>query len=107
MKNKEITLYIDTSNNKEITVSLKIGDETFTKHEDITTKKSQIVLELIDKLLEEHDLTIHDLTAIEVKEGPGSYTGLRVGISVVNALAYSLKIPVNNKPIGEFVEPRY
>jgi tRNA threonylcarbamoyladenosine biosynthesis protein TsaB len=35
-----------------------------------------------------------DLTGVVVYKGPGSFTGLRIGISVANALSYSLNIPV-------------
>ena len=34
---------------------------------------------------------------IEVDRGPGSYTGIRVGVSVANALGFALNIPVNGK----------
>jgi tRNA threonylcarbamoyladenosine biosynthesis protein TsaB len=44
---------------------------------------------------------------IEVNLGPGSFTGLRVGVSVANALAWTLKVPVNGKKIGELVKPKY
>ena len=40
-----------------------------------------------------------DLKEVEVEIGPGSFTGLRVGVSVANALGYSLNIPVNGKKI--------
>ena len=47
------------------------------------------------------------IDAIEVNAGPGSFTGLRVGASIANALSFALGIPVNGKPLGEIVEPRY
>ena len=34
---------------------------------------------------------------IEVETGPGSFTGIRIGVAVANALAYSLGIPVNGR----------
>ena len=52
------------------------------------------VLERIGKLLIKHNLKISGLEAIAVNQGPGSYTGLRVGITIANTLAWSLKIPV-------------
>ena len=55
---------------------------------------SQRLLLEIDKLLKQQKAKITDLKAIVVFQGPGSYTGLRVGISVANALGYTLKIPV-------------
>lgn len=48
----------------------------------------------IDKLLKLQGLTLQDLGGIIVFKGPGSFTGLRIGITVANALAYSLQIPI-------------
>jgi tRNA threonylcarbamoyladenosine biosynthesis protein TsaB len=43
------------------------------------------------------NLKFKDLAKIQVKTGPGSFTGLRVGVSTANALGFSLGIPVNGK----------
>ena len=40
-----------------------------------------------------------ELEGIEVETGPGSFTGLRVGVSVANALGFALGIPVNGKKV--------
>ena len=48
----------------------------------------------IDGLLSAANKTLNSLGGIAVYGGPGSFTGLRIGISVANALAYSLKIRV-------------
>jgi tRNA threonylcarbamoyladenosine biosynthesis protein TsaB len=45
-------------------------------------------------LLKSERLTLSDVEAIVVYQGPGSFTGLRIGISAMNALAYSLNIPI-------------
>lgn len=57
-------------------------------------RQSQELLAKIDKLLKSKKIKLSDLKAIAVFEGPGSYTGLRVGISVANSLAWSLNIPI-------------
>lgn len=44
--------------------------------------------------LAEHDWTLTDITGIGVFRGPGSYTGLRIGMSVLNTLADSLAVPI-------------
>ena len=51
----------------------------------------------IHQLLSDNHKTIEDLGGIVVYKGPGSFTGLRIGLSVANALAYGLNIPI----IGE------
>jgi len=48
----------------------------------------------VREMLSAHDCDWSDLGGIVVYEGPGSFTGLRIGISVANALAYSLSIPI-------------
>jgi tRNA threonylcarbamoyladenosine biosynthesis protein TsaB len=48
----------------------------------------------IDEILQKNKLTTSDLTAIAVSMGPGSYTGLRIGVSAAKGLAYALDIPL-------------
>lgn len=48
----------------------------------------------IAKLLQSKKLDWHDLGGIIVFKGPGSFTGLRIGISTANALAYGLGVPI-------------
>ncbi len=49
---------------------------------------------LIEKTLSENQLAIHDLDAIAVSIGPGSYTGLRIGLSVAKGMAYGADLPI-------------
>lgn len=48
----------------------------------------------IDDILKRNQLTVQDLDAIAVSEGPGSYTGLRIGVSAVKGMCYALDIPM-------------
>ena len=86
---------------------VKIDDEVLEK--DSSRWHSQIVLPMITELLTQKGKSLNDLTEIEVFTGPGSFTGLRVGVSIANALGYALKIPVNGKEPSklEIVEPIY
>lgn len=102
-----VKLFIDTSSNEEISVGLEIDGKKDQITEKVGREKAQVVLPLMQQLLKKHDLTVQNITEIQVVEGPGSFTGLRVGISIANALSYALQIPVNNKKIGEFVTPAY
>lgn len=49
---------------------------------------------LIEKTLKEAELTLNQLDAICVSKGPGSYTGLRVGVSTAKGLCFGLNIPL-------------
>ena len=48
----------------------------------------------IKQILDQNQLKTHDLDAIAVSMGPGSYTGLRIGVSAAKGLSYALKIPL-------------
>ncbi len=48
----------------------------------------------IDKTLKELGLKPSELNAVSVSKGPGSYTGLRIGVSAAKGLAYALNIPL-------------
>ena len=56
--------------------------------------QSQELLPNIDKLLKKNKIKPEQLKLIAVNLGPGSFTGLRVGISVANTFGYGLNIPV-------------
>jgi tRNA threonylcarbamoyladenosine biosynthesis protein TsaB len=49
---------------------------------------------LIGQLLEEYGLRVSALDAVAVSKGPGSYTGLRIGVSAAKGLAYAAGIPL-------------
>jgi len=49
---------------------------------------------LIDEILKENNLAVEDLDAIAVSKGPGSYTGLRIGVSAAKGLCFSLNVPL-------------
>lgn len=48
----------------------------------------------IEELIFESKISFQDLKAIAVSQGPGSYTGLRIGISAAKGLCYALQIPL-------------
>ena len=98
-------LYIDTSDAEQISVSI---DNQFYKTE-ARQDKSQKLLPFINDLLIKQKKKFEEIKEIEVNIGPGSFTGLRVGVSVANALGWMLEIPVNGKDLskGETVEIKY
>jgi tRNA threonylcarbamoyladenosine biosynthesis protein TsaB len=66
----------------------------------LQTKKthSELLMTHIAQIIEMSGTTKEDLTAIAVSIGPGSFTGLRIGLSTAKALAYALQIPVIGVP---------
>ncbi|MFC1731711.1 tRNA (adenosine(37)-N6)-threonylcarbamoyltransferase complex dimerization subunit type 1 TsaB [candidate division KSB1 bacterium] len=59
-----------------------------------TKHASDKILETIDQVIQKTDIKLSDLTGVVVIKGPGSFTGLRVGIAVTNQFAHQLKIPI-------------
>ncbi len=92
-------LIINTKDQKLVEVSLKKGEKMVEILSEENQFGSQVLMPLIEKLLKKNKLEFKDLKGIEVETGPGSFTGLRVGVSVANALGFSLGIPVNGKKI--------
>lgn len=86
-------LGLDTSSQK-ISLALYFPKKLEKEISWLTKETSKELLPKIDQFLRENRVKLKDLKAIAVFRGPGSYTGLRVGISIANALAYSLNIPV-------------
>lgn len=91
-----IQLHIDTSNSRKTIVRLFIDKKVTTVKREASTWSSQILLLAVEAIIKQHKLKISQLQKISVNCGPGSYTGLRVGIAVANTLSYLLEIPVNN-----------
>ncbi|GAB2764985.1 tRNA (adenosine(37)-N6)-threonylcarbamoyltransferase complex dimerization subunit type 1 TsaB [Salinimicrobium soli] len=52
----------------------------------------------IEEILKENGLTPKDLTAVAVSKGPGSYTGLRIGVSAAKGLCFTLDLPLISVP---------
>jgi tRNA threonylcarbamoyladenosine biosynthesis protein TsaB len=61
---------------------------------NLQTTHSERLMLSIHNLFEEASLKIRDLQGIALSLGPGSFTGLRIGVSTVKGLAYALQIPV-------------
>jgi len=88
-------LHIDTSNPEQITIH--IDDQAITAGS--RKKRAQYLLALIDKTLKKEGRSLKDISTIEVNTGPGSFTGIRVGVSIANALGWALDVPVNGRNI--------
>lgn len=89
-------LLIDTTSNKEIKVGIRMDGKDYLLERKVSGQKAQVALPMIGELLEKQGIALKDLSSIEVKTGTGSFTGIRVGVTVANALSYVLKIPVNH-----------
>ena len=90
-------LGIDTSVKKGIVCLGEKGDIMIQKTLS-PRSSSQQLLPSLDILLKERGKQIQDLEGIVVVLGPGSFTGLRIGLSLAKSLAFALKIPLVGLP---------
>jgi len=77
-------------------VALSKEGQIVTFKEDYNTKYSHAerLHQYIDFVIAEAGIDFNDLDAIAVSKGPGSYTGLRIGVSAAKGLCYGLGIPL-------------
>ncbi|AXN39262.1 tRNA (adenosine(37)-N6)-threonylcarbamoyltransferase complex dimerization subunit type 1 TsaB [Peribacillus butanolivorans] len=88
-------LAIDTSN---FTLGIALINDTQVIGEYTTNLKknhSVRVMPAIETLLRDCDTSPKELTKIVVAQGPGSYTGVRIGVTIAKTLAWTLKIPLS------------
>jgi tRNA threonylcarbamoyladenosine biosynthesis protein TsaB len=102
-----ITLTLDTANSRKIIVGLIIDNKKYARTKNIIHNNAQVILPMIDSFLKQHSLDPKDISEIKINTGPGSFTGLRIGIAIANALSFVLKIPVNGKKVGKIILPIY
>ncbi|GGE55903.1 tRNA (adenosine(37)-N6)-threonylcarbamoyltransferase complex dimerization subunit type 1 TsaB [Pullulanibacillus camelliae] len=84
-------LAIDSSN---VTMGVAIANEEVTLGELITNVKKNHSVKLmpaIEQLMQETGIDPHDLERIAVAMGPGSYTGVRIGVTIAKTLAWTLQ----------------
>ncbi len=76
-------------------VGLIDGERFVAEHTlSIVKAHSSRLMPAIDQILKWADLTAHDLDACAVGIGPGSFTGIRIGVGTVKSLCYALKKPI-------------
>ena len=89
-----LILNIETSTEVcSVTIS-KNGELLYLKETLEGLSHSELLTVFIEELLAENDFKLNELDAVAVSKGPGSYTGLRIGVSVAKGLCYGLEIPL-------------
>ena len=88
------TLFISTYDNL-ITIALLEDKKLIQiKEQQSMRSHSEYLMPLINEILKENNLIAQDLNEIIAINGPGSFTGIRLGITVAKTLAYTLNIPI-------------
>lgn len=91
-------LIINTAN-AELEIVLQKGKEIRSKVLSSTSHHNETMLPAVDELLKENNISVNDLNQLGVIVGPGSFTGIRVGIATIKAFRDCLNVPakgINN-----------
>jgi tRNA threonylcarbamoyladenosine biosynthesis protein TsaB len=75
-------------------VALSNGSETYTRYSEQARAHSELAMGMVDAVLAESRCNVLDIEGLGVTIGPGSFTGLRIGFSIVQGLAFALDLPV-------------
>lgn len=92
------TLAIDTSRERLQLALVLSGGHVDADIADIARGHAEIIMDRIGALLLRNGLAYKDLERVATTTGPGSFTGLRIGLSVARGLGLALGIPVIGVP---------
>lgn len=94
--NKEFTKILCIETSTEVcSVVLTKGSKITDQLEDVSgMNHSKKLTQFIDEILKRNKLRAADLSAVAVSEGPGSYTGLRIGVSAAKGVCFAVNIPL-------------
>jgi tRNA threonylcarbamoyladenosine biosynthesis protein TsaB len=88
-------LNIETST-KNCSVSISKNEQVIALKElnNGNYSHAEVLHSFINDVIDEASITLSDLNAVAVSKGPGSYTGLRIGVSAAKGLSFALNIPL-------------
>jgi tRNA threonylcarbamoyladenosine biosynthesis protein TsaB len=86
-------ILLDTSNSL-CKLTIIDDDKYYSEEWQADRSLAKGLLSYLAKIIEQHSMTWSDIAAIGVFKGPGSFTGLRIGLTVMNTIADSLAIPI-------------
>jgi len=75
-------------------VALQVGETLTSRSEVGSNIHSQVLLGMVEDVLKQAQIAVDQLDAIAVGQGPGSFTGLRIGVGVGQGLAYGIACPM-------------
>lgn len=86
-------LALDTST-EACSVALQVGTDILTLDEVCPQQHSKRILLMVQQLLSQADISLSQLDGIVFGRGPGSFTGVRIGVGVTQGLAFGADLPV-------------
>ena len=88
------TLYIDTSSNYLYTAIIKDDSLLCEVKKELGHRLSEEAMQEISLMFQNNNITPREIEKIIVVNGPGSFTGIRIGITIAKVYAWSLNIPI-------------
>lgn len=86
-------LALDTAT-ENCSVALILGDTLYTRSAIAPRDHTKKILPFVDEVLKEAGIKLQDLDAIAFGQGPGSFTGVRIGIGIAQGLAFGAGVPL-------------
>ena len=83
-------LIIDVTADEGLVI-LNIDNDTKCVRLDSAHRSGEFLLEYIDKILSQNSLKLSDIDYVGAINGPGSFTGIRVGLSTIKAIVFCIK----------------
>lgn len=88
-------LALDTSSDWLSAAVVKDGQTLSLYHKNNQKTHSEFVMGAVDEVMQKSNLTLDDIDLFAVNKGPGSFTGIRIGLAIIKAFAH-----VKNKPVA-------
>jgi len=86
-------LAIDTAT-EACSAALSINGETLGRYEVAPRRHAQLILPMVESLLAEAGVVLHDIEALAFGRGPGSFTGVRIASGVIQGIGFATELPV-------------
>jgi len=94
-----ISLFIDTSISFPTISIVKDNEVLYNFHDEIRSDMSSKILPIIDESLKKLNMSLNLIDKIFVVNGPGSFTGVRIGVTIAKTVAWALKktlVPISS-----------
>ncbi|HEY1047174.1 MAG TPA: tRNA (adenosine(37)-N6)-threonylcarbamoyltransferase complex dimerization subunit type 1 TsaB [Bacteroidia bacterium] len=75
-------------------VAVTVGERHFVLRSEVVNNHAESISGLIEQCLKAAGITLKDLNGVAISDGPGSYTGLRIGSSTAKGICFALQIPL-------------
>lgn len=86
-------LALDTAT-ENCSVALMVGDKLYVRSEVAPRDHTKKILPMVDSVLQEAGISLQELDALAYGRGPGSFTGVRIGIGIAQGLAFGADLPM-------------